>query len=103
MTHSKMIGVLPESIIDEIFKGKHNLEYAHSMRHVKMFKQYYDDIPRYVNNGCGDRFSEVKIDIPIKTMLIPLNKNIIEIDTSNTTQFDGEFNFYIEVKIYEKN
>ena len=38
-----------------------------------------------------------------KTMLIPLNKNIIEIDTSNTTQFDGEFNFYIEVKIYEKN
>ena len=26
-------------------------------------------------------------------MLIPLNKNIIEIDTSNTTQFDGEYNF----------
>ena len=36
-------------------------------------------------------FSEVKLDIPTnKTMLIPLNKNIIEIDTSNTTQFDGE-------------
>ena len=25
-------------------------------------------------------------------MLIPLQKNIIEIDTSNTTQFDGEYN-----------
>ena len=102
MTHSKMIGLLPEPIIDEIFKGKHNLEYAISMKHIKMFKQYYDDIPRYVNNGCGDRFSEVKIDIPIKTMLIPLNKNIIEIDTSNTTQFDGEYNFLYRGEKYMK-
>jgi len=26
-------------------------------------------------------------------MLVPLQKNIIEIDTSNTTQFDGEYSF----------
>ena len=33
------------------------------------------------------------MSIPIKIMLMPLQRNILEIDTSNTTQFDGEYNF----------
>ena len=58
MTHSKMIGSLPEPIIDEIFKGKHNSEYVNSMKHINMFKQYYDDIPRYVSNRDSTSLSK---------------------------------------------
>ena len=35
-------------------------------------------------------------------MLIPLQKNIIEIDTSNTAQFDGEYNFLYRGEKYMK-
>ena len=58
-----------------------------------MFKQHYDDIPRYTKDVYGDKFPQIEMRIPIKTMLMPLQKNIIEIDTSNTTQFDGEYDF----------
>ena len=35
-------------------------------------------------------------------MLIPLQKNIIEIDTSNTTQFDGEYSLLYRGAKYMK-
>ena len=35
-------------------------------------------------------------------MIMPLHKNIIEIDTSNTTQFDGEYNFVYRGDKYMK-
>ena len=35
-------------------------------------------------------------------MFIPLQNNIIEIDTSNTTQFDGEYNFLYICEKYMK-
>ena len=55
-----------------------------------MFKQLCDDIPRYTKAIYGDKFPQINISIPIKIMLVPLQRNIIEIDTSKTTQFDGE-------------
>ena len=58
--------LLPEPILTEIYKGKHNLEYANSMNHIKMFKQHYDDIPRYIKEVYGDRFPQIPITIPIK-------------------------------------
>ena len=63
------------------------------MNHRTMLKQHYDDIPRYTKRVYGDRFPHVEMNIPIKIMLMPMNKNIIEIDTKNTTQIDGEYNF----------
>ena len=51
------------------------MEYVNSMNQVKMFKQHYDDIPRYINEVYGDRFPQIEINIPIKNMLIPLQKN----------------------------
>ena len=67
-----------------------------------MFKQHYDDIPRYTKPTYGDKFPQININIPIKTMLVPLQKNIIEIDTSNTTQCDGEYNFLYRGAKYMK-
>ena len=61
------------------------------MNHIKMFKQHYDDIPRYTKHVYGDRFPQIEMSKPIKKILMPLQKKIIEIDTSNTTQFDGEY------------
>ena len=95
--------ILPEPVLNEVFRYKHNMEYVNTMNHIKMFKQHYDDIPRHIKYVYGDRFPQVKINIPIKKMLIPLQKNIIEIDTSNTTQFDGEYNFLFRGEKYENN
>ena len=35
-------------------------------------------------------------------MLVPFRKNIIEIDTSDTTEFDGEYNFLYRGAKYMK-
>ena len=58
-----------------------------------MFKQHYDDIPRYAKQVYGDKFPYIEMNIPIKQMLMPSQNNIIEIDTGDTTQFDGESNY----------
>ena len=50
-----------------------------------MFIKHYDDIPRYTKQVYGDKFPLVEMNIPVKKMCMPLQKNIIEIDTSNTT------------------
>ena len=63
------------------------------MNHIKMFKQHYDYIPRYTKQVYGDKFPQIERNISIKKMLMPSQKNITEIDTSNTTQFDGEYKF----------
>ena len=68
-----------------------------SMSHIKMFKQHYDDIPRYTKQVYGDRFPQIEMSIPIKKMLMALQKKVIEVDTSNTTQVDGAYIFYIDV------
>ena len=31
-----------------------------------MFKQHYDDIPRYTKQVYGDKFPQIEINIPIK-------------------------------------
>ena len=56
-----------------------------------MFKQHYDDIPRYTKPVYSDRFQQININIPIEKILVPLQKNIKEIDTIKTTEFDGEY------------
>jgi len=72
------------------------------MFHIKMFKQHYDDLPRYTKQVYGDRIPPIEMNIPIKDMLMPLQNNILEIDTSNTTQFDGEYNFLYRGEKYIK-
>ena len=70
-----------------------------------MFKQHYDDIPRYTKRVYGDRVPQIEMKIQIKKMLMPLQKNIIEIieiETSSTTQFDGESNFLYTSDKYMK-
>ena len=84
-----MMKLLPEPILNEIHKNKHNLEYINSMNHIKMPKQHYYDLPRYTKQVYGGKFQQIDMHIPIKTMLMPSQKNIVEIDTSNTTQLDG--------------
>ena len=59
------------------------------MNRIKMFSQCYDDIPRYTKQLSDDKFQQIEIDIPIKRMLMPLRKNIKEIDTSSTTHCDS--------------
>ena len=54
----------PESISNHIYRDKHNLEYANSMNHIKMFKNDYD-IPRYTKQVYGDRFPQIEMSIPI--------------------------------------
>ena len=73
-----------------------------SMIHTKMFKQHYDEIPRYTKQVHGDRFPQVDMNIPIKRMLMPLQNKIIEVDTSNTTKFGGEYNFLYRGEKYMK-
>ena len=97
-----MMDLSPEPIMNRIYRDKHNLEYIDSVNHIKMFKQHYDDIPRYTKQVYGDKFPQVEMRMPINKVLMPLHKNILEIDTSNTTQFDGEYNFLYRCAKYEK-
>ena len=62
-----------------------------------MFKQYYADIRRYTKQVHADKCPQLDMHIPITRKLMPLQKTIIKIDTSSTTQFGGEYFFYIEV------
>ena len=59
-----MMDVLPDSILNKIYRDKHNLEDANSMNHITMFKQDYD-IPRYTKQVYGDRFPQIGVSIPI--------------------------------------
>ena len=72
------------------------------MNHIKMLRQHYDGIPRYTKQVYGDKFPHIDMNIPIKHMLMPLQKNIIDIDASNTTHFDGEYNFLYRGEKYMK-
>ena len=72
-----MVKLLPEPILNEIYKNKHNLECINSTNHRKVFKQHYDDIPRHTKQAHGDKFPQIEMHIPIKQMLMPLQKNII--------------------------
>ena len=58
-----------------------------------MSKQHYDDIPRYTKQVYGDKFPQIEMNIPIKKMLMPLQKNMIEIGSSSTAQFAGGYKF----------
>ena len=60
-----MMKLLPEPILNEGFKNKHNLDCINSMNHIKMFKHHYDDIPRYTKQVYGDKFPQVELNIPI--------------------------------------
>ena len=97
-----MMGLLPEPILNKIDRDKHNLEQVESIHHMKMFKQHYDDILRYTKPVYGDKFQQININIPSKNMLVPLQKNIIEIDTRKTTQLDGEYSSQYRGKKYMK-
>ena len=46
--------------------NKHNLEYLNNMNHIKMLKQHYDDIPRYINQSSGDKHPQIDTNIPIQ-------------------------------------
>ena len=72
------------------------------MNHMKMFKQHYDDIPRYTKQVNGDRFPQIYMHIPMQKMLMPLQRKIIVIDASNTTHFHGEYNFLYRGETYMK-
>ena len=61
-----MMDLLPEPILNKICRDKHNLEYINSMKHIKMLKQHYDDIPRYTKQVYGDKFPQIEMRIPIK-------------------------------------
>jgi len=67
-----------------------------------MFKQQYDEVPRYTKQVNGDRFPQIEVNIPIKNMLMSLQHNIIGIDTSNTTQIYGECSFLYRCDKYVK-
>ena len=58
-----------------------------------MFKQHYDDTPIYTKQVYGDKFQQIDTNIPIKNIVIQLQKNIIDIYTSEATQVDGEYSF----------
>ena len=67
-----------------------------------MYKRHHDDIPRYTRQVFGDKFPQIEMNIPSYKMLTPLQNSIIEIDTRNTTQFDGESNFLYRGDKYMK-
>ena len=46
--------LLPEPILNNMYRNKHNLEYMNSMNHIKMFKKLDDDTPRYTKQVYGD-------------------------------------------------
>ena len=60
-----MMDLLPETVLNKIYKYKHHLEYIDSINHINMFKQHYDDIPRYTKPIYGDKFQQINITIPI--------------------------------------
>ena len=62
------------------------------MNNINMFKRHYDDIPRYTTQIYGDVPTDRNAHTN-KRMLMPLQRNMLEIDTSNTTQVDGEYKF----------
>ena len=55
-----MMDLLPETVVNKIYKDKHNLENIDSINHKDMFKQHYDDIPRYTKAIYGDKFPHKK-------------------------------------------
>ena len=50
--------------MNEIYREKHNVEYIDSMNHVNMFRQHYEDIPRYTKQVHGDKFPQIEMNIP---------------------------------------
>ena len=101
--HYKLkMNTLPDEVMNHIYKYKHNLDYKTSMNNITMFRQKYEDIPRYKELKSGDHFEQIEINLPIKKMLMPLKKNTIEINTSNTTKYDGEYNFLFRGQKYMK-
>ena len=54
-----MMDLLPETIVNKFHKDEHNLECIDSINHVKLFKQHYDDIPRYTKPIYGDKFPHI--------------------------------------------
>ena len=97
-----MMDLLPEQILNKMYRYKNNLEYINSMKHINMFEQHYDDIPRYTKQVYGDKFPQIEMHIPIRKMLMPLQQNIIAIDTCDTTQFDGEYSLLYRGDKYMK-
>ena len=91
-----MMDLLPETVLNTNYKDNHTLEYTDSINHINMFKQHYDGIPRYTKRVYGNTFPQLEINIPIKAVLMPLQK--IEIDTSNTIQLMVNIISYIEVR-----
>ena len=63
-----MMDLLPEPILNKLYSNKHNLEYMNCMNHIKMFKQHYDDMPRYIKQVYGDRFPQIETNIPINNV-----------------------------------
>ena len=72
------MGLLPEPILNKIYRDKHNLEYIDSISHIPILKQDYADIRRYTKQVYGGKFPQMNINVPIKTLLIPLQKSIID-------------------------
>ena len=58
----------------KFIEKKHNLEYANNMVHIKMFKNIMMIYPRYINESSGDKHPQIDTKIPIKKMLMPLQK-----------------------------
>ena len=54
--------LLPEPILHKLYRA----ESVDSMNHINMFKQHYDDIPRYTKQVDGDRFAQIDMNIPSK-------------------------------------
>ena len=61
-----MMDLLPEAILNKFYRDQHNLEYIDSMKHINMFRQQYDDLPRYTEQVYGDEFPQIKVNITIK-------------------------------------
>ena len=61
-----MMDLLPETVLNKNYENVQNLEYIDSINHINMFKQHYDDIPRYTKPTYGDKFPQININIPIK-------------------------------------
>jgi len=62
-----MMDLLPEPMLNRMYGEKRNCEYIESMNHTKMFRQHYDDIPRYTKQVYGDKIPQREMDMPIKT------------------------------------
>ena len=69
-----MMDLLPETVVNKSCKDKHNSEYIDSINHINMFKQHYDDIPRYTKPVYGDKFPQIDINTPIKKNVNTITK-----------------------------